>query len=234
MHYYKRQIGHYNNKAARLSILQHGVYNLLIDACYDRERFPTREDAIEWIWASTPEEIQAVDFVLSKFFIKNKKGEFIQDRIAEELEKYHARCEVNKTNRNKSITNGDESLIYDNEMPDSKTQLRIKNKELRIKNKELNNTADAVSDVFNYWQSMMGKQSSKLTQGRKDKIKARLKTYSLDEIKDAIDGCSQSNFHMGKNDSKKIYNSIELICRSDEKLEAFKEMKKKPKVYGEF
>tara|TARA_R110000744_G_C19355990_1_gene560863 strand:- start:1699 stop:2367 length:669 start_codon:yes stop_codon:yes gene_type:complete len=132
VHYYKKQIGHYNNKAARLSILQHGVYNLLIDSCYDRERFPTRKEAIEWIWVSTPEEEQALDFVLKRFFCENKKKQYVQDRIAEELEKYHARCATNKANRNKNTTNGDDSSVIDNETTTSKTQLRIKNKELRI------------------------------------------------------------------------------------------------------
>ena len=64
MHYYKRNIGDYHRKAGRLSILQHGVYTLLIDGCYDRECFPTKEDAVDWCWASTTEEIEAVEFVL--------------------------------------------------------------------------------------------------------------------------------------------------------------------------
>ena len=57
MHYYERNIGDYHRKAGRLNILQHGVYNLLIDACYDRETFPTLEEAIDWVWAASPEEI---------------------------------------------------------------------------------------------------------------------------------------------------------------------------------
>ena len=62
MHYYERNIGDYHRKAGRLNILQHGVYNLLIDACYDRETFPTLEEAIDWVWAASPEEIEAVKF----------------------------------------------------------------------------------------------------------------------------------------------------------------------------
>ena len=65
MHYYKRNIGDYAKKAGRLTILQHGVYNLLLDACYDREDFPTLEEAVDWVWASTAEEKeQAVDAML--------------------------------------------------------------------------------------------------------------------------------------------------------------------------
>jgi uncharacterized protein YdaU (DUF1376 family) len=59
----------YHRKAGRLNILQHGVYNLLMDACYDREAFPTEAQAIDWVWAETDEEIAAVKFVLKKFFV---------------------------------------------------------------------------------------------------------------------------------------------------------------------
>lgn len=92
MHHYRKNIGDYHKKAGRLSILQHGVYNLLIDACYDRERFPTREEAIDWCWASTPEEINAVDFVLAKFFVLRDSA-YVQTRIEEEILAYRAFCE---------------------------------------------------------------------------------------------------------------------------------------------
>ena len=94
MHYYKRNIGDYAKKAGKLSMLQHGAYTLLIDACYDRERFPTLDDAIEWAWADTPEQIAAVEFVLRKFF-KLQDGVYVQERIIEELEAYKALSEAN-------------------------------------------------------------------------------------------------------------------------------------------
>jgi uncharacterized phage protein (TIGR02220 family) len=95
MHYYKRNIGDYHKKAGRLSMLQHGAYNLLIDSCYDREKFPTLEEAIEWTWASTTEEIEAVEFVLKRFFVLNGDV-YEQDRILEEVEKYQSKSETNK------------------------------------------------------------------------------------------------------------------------------------------
>jgi uncharacterized protein YdaU (DUF1376 family) len=95
MFYYKRNIGDYHKKAGRLSILQHGTYTLLIDACYDREKFPTREEAIDWVWASTNEEIEAVDLVLRRFF-QNVGGIFVQSRIAEEIDEYHKKAETNR------------------------------------------------------------------------------------------------------------------------------------------
>ena len=95
MHYYKKNIGDYAKKAGRLTMLQHGAYTLLLDSCYDREVFPTLEDAIEWTWASTKEEVEAVEFVLKKFFVL-QDGRYVQNRISEELEKYHANSETNK------------------------------------------------------------------------------------------------------------------------------------------
>lgn len=95
MHYYKRNIGDYHKKAGRLSILQHGTYTLLLDACYDREEFPTREQAIEWVWASSQDEIDAVDFVLSRFFDLVDKA-YVQNRIQDELDSFHEKSEKNR------------------------------------------------------------------------------------------------------------------------------------------
>lgn len=94
MHYYKRNIGDYAKKAGRLSMQEHGAYTLLIDACYDRERFPTEAEAIEWTWARSEEEIAAVKFILSRFFVLND-GVYVQDRIREEIAKYHENATTN-------------------------------------------------------------------------------------------------------------------------------------------
>jgi uncharacterized protein YdaU (DUF1376 family) len=95
MHYFTRNIGDYHKKAGRLSMLEHGAYTLLIDACYDRERFPTKDEAIDWCWARTDAEIAAVEFVLGKFF-DCVDGFYVQNRIKEEIEKYHEKVKTNK------------------------------------------------------------------------------------------------------------------------------------------
>ena len=95
MHYFKRNIGDYHKKAGRLSMLEHGAYTLLLDACYDRERFPTMEEAIDWCWARSTEEIAAVTFVLSKFF-DLVDGHYVQARIQDEINAYHSMALKNK------------------------------------------------------------------------------------------------------------------------------------------
>lgn len=98
MHWFKRNIGDYHKKAGRLNMLQHGAYTLLMDSCYDREQFPTKEEAIEWVWASSAEEVQAVEFVLSRFFTL-EDGVFVQHRIQEELDGYKDKAEKKQTDR---------------------------------------------------------------------------------------------------------------------------------------
>lgn len=82
---------------------------------------------------------------------------------------------------------------------------------------------DPVQDIFNYWCLVMNKSgNAKLTPKRESVIKARLKEgYTVDHIKQAIDGCKRNPFNMGKNPNKVVYDDLELICRSGEKVEHF-------------
>ena len=95
MHYFKRNIGDYHKKAGRLSMLEHGAYTLLLDACYDRERFPTLDEALGWSWARTDDEVAAVKFVLSKFFTVSD-GVYLQQRVQDEIDAYHAKSLKNQ------------------------------------------------------------------------------------------------------------------------------------------
>ena len=76
-------------------MLEHGAYTLLLDACYDRERFPTIEEALEWSWARTDDEIAAVKFVLSKFFTLNDSV-YAQQRVKDEIDAYRAKSIKNQ------------------------------------------------------------------------------------------------------------------------------------------
>gem|GEM_PF-4573706 len=75
-------------------MLEHGAYTLLLDSCYDRERFPTLEEALDWAWARSDEEEAAVKFVLKKFFTEID-GVYVQNHIQEELDSYKAKAETN-------------------------------------------------------------------------------------------------------------------------------------------
>lgn len=76
-------------------MLEHGAYTLLLDSCYDREKFPTKDEAIDWCWARSAEEIAAVEFVLSKFFTLDG-DKYVQTTIAENVAAYHENALKNK------------------------------------------------------------------------------------------------------------------------------------------
>lgn len=79
-----------------------------------------------------------------------------------------------------------------------------------------------VASIFTYWQEVMGKPKAILTADRRAKIQARLRDgYTEEQIKQGIDGCRASAWHMGENPNGKQYNDFDLICRNGSKLEQF-------------
>ena len=148
MHYYKRNLGDYAKKAGRLTMLQHGAYTLLIDACYDREVFPTLEQAVEWAWASTDAEIDAVTFVLNRFFVL-EDGRYVQGRISDELLTYHKTAGTNKRIANERETKrrelGTKRTRSVNEPPPNHKPLTTNHEPITNKTKAKMPTPDGVS-----------------------------------------------------------------------------------------
>lgn len=84
------------------------------------------------------------------------------------------------------------------------------------------NSAIAPSElVFDYWKDTLKHSQTKLDAKRRNLITARLKTFSVAQLCQAIDGCKTSAWHQGKNPSGKIYDKISLIFRDDEMVEQF-------------
>jgi hypothetical protein len=87
--------------------------------------------------------------------------------------------------------------------------------------------SNQVQNLFEFWLDKMGKQlgKCKFTPKRKKAVLARLKDgYSTSDIQQAIYNCAGSAWHNGQNDRNQPYNDIELICRSGENLERFRDM----------
>ena len=82
-----------------------------------------------------------------------------------------------------------------------------------------------VDVVFSYWKEKLKHPQAQLGGKRKVIIAARIKEgYTVDALKEAIDGCSKSPYHQGKNDSNMVYDSIELICRDAEHVDRFRKI----------
>lgn len=205
-------------------MLQHGSYTLLIDACYDRERFPTMEDALEWTWASSSAEIEAVEFVLKKFFTL-KDGVYVQSRIEEDLADYHKKAETNQriaiereSKRKGNSTNRAQPV---DESPPNHKPLTTNHKP-PSKVKPTVPACAETAEVFEYWKQVMNHPAAQLDAKRSKNIAARLKDgYTVSQLCRAVDGCKYDPFSQGANDRQTVYDDIELICRDGPKVDKF-------------
>lgn len=81
---------------------------------------------------------------------------------------------------------------------------------------------DQASRLFQYWQTVMDRPSTRYTPERKVALLARLRDgYTISQLKMAIDGCRNSPHHMGENEQSKPYNDLTLIMRNGSKVEDF-------------
>lgn len=82
-----------------------------------------------------------------------------------------------------------------------------------------------LQEIFTYWQEKTNHPKAKLDSKRRTKILAAIKLgFDLPALKQAIDGCTSSEFHMGKNEQKQRYDAIDLIFRDAAHIEKFIEM----------
>lgn len=86
MNYYRRYVGDYLRKTARLSMIEHGAYNLLLDYYYAEESpIPLDTDeACRMVRAIRPDERKAIEKVLALYFTKQDDG-FHQGRVDSEI-----------------------------------------------------------------------------------------------------------------------------------------------------
>lgn len=87
MNYYRRYVGDYGKKTRDLSIIEHGVYGLLLDAYYSTEKpLPAEFDRLYRICSAiNAAEQEAVRLMADKFFPIGSDGLRHNDRADEEL-----------------------------------------------------------------------------------------------------------------------------------------------------
>lgn len=102
MHYYKKNIGDYRSATAHLTLLEHGVYNWLLDTYYLNEKpLPNNErELFRLALARTEDEKQAVRDVLDEYFENTENG-WVHNRCESEIKAYHAKAETNRKNGGK-------------------------------------------------------------------------------------------------------------------------------------
>ncbi|HAT1987401.1 TPA: hypothetical protein JBA32_03880 [Legionella pneumophila] len=84
------------------------------------------------------------------------------------------------------------------------------------------NSVNSAKEIFQYWQETLKHPRAKLDKKRQSIIKQALNLgYSTNELKQAIDGCANTPYNMGKNNSNQIFDEIGLILRDSAHIERF-------------
>lgn len=100
MHFYERHLGDYARDTGHLSLLEHGVYGVLLDRYYSTEEPIPAAQAYRIARARTDDERAAVDAVLAEFFVLD--GDLWRSpRCDEEIARFRERVETNRANGRK-------------------------------------------------------------------------------------------------------------------------------------
>lgn len=100
MNYYERHLGDYTRDTAHLSLLEHGVYTILLDRYYITEQGIPDAMKYRLARARTRAERAAVDIVLQEFFTL-QEGNWVNHRAEEEIEKARKKIGVARENGGK-------------------------------------------------------------------------------------------------------------------------------------
>ncbi|MBC7602780.1 MAG: YdaU family protein [Ramlibacter sp.] len=119
MNYYKRHIGDYAAATRHLSLLEHGVYGMLLDVYYTSEKqLPLDLRAVQrLVGAKSDDEREAVQIVLTEFFEQTPDG-WRQTRCDEEIHHKQAKSETNQVI---GRLGGRPKEITDSVIPESQT-----------------------------------------------------------------------------------------------------------------
>jgi hypothetical protein len=107
----------------------------------------------------------------------------------------------------------DTPVVVSQELVDNSPPARAREEALEL--------AGQVRDIFNLWVNVTGRNAKtcKLTNERQAKIKARLRQYSYDDVRDAVAGVMKSEFHLQHKQTE-----LTLILRDGTHLEKFRDL----------
>lgn len=97
-------------------------------------------------------------------------------------------------------------------------------KMLDARNKLRSSFLTGIHQVFSHWQKVHKKEKNKLDKKRETRIRNMLKTFSVDELKQAIDGALKDDWLMGKGKAPRAYNGLETILRDAAQVERLIEL----------
>ncbi len=81
--------------------------------------------------------------------------------------------------------------------------------------------ADPVLEIFEEWRKVLNHPKAQLDTKRRSRIEARLKHFSVDQLKLVPHGVLRSSWHMGENPTGTLYHDISTVYQDADKVERF-------------
>lgn len=146
-------------------------------------------------------------------------GRFFNEKLEKEVFKRRAFTLSRKKNLSHMVSHMDSHM--DKHMENGNGNRNIIKDVNRNRGKESQREKE-IKEVFEFWKVELNHPKSILDEKRRKAIMARLlEGYSVERIKEAIVGIQRSPHNMGANDEGKIFDDIELICRSGANVDRF-------------
>lgn len=220
--------------------IEHGIYLLLMMHYWQTGKpLPIDDDRLALISCVTVKEFKKAKPVISDFFIEveekwyhkrieadlslieqksNKARASAMESVKKRLSERSANA--HRTLSERSATNEEvaqRTLTYTETEAQAFTKAQTKTKKGKI------DFHPDFLEIFEYWQNVMNTQSSYPIEARISKIKKALKNYSVEYLKDAIDGCKLSDWQMTHK-----RNDITHIFQNEIEIERFNKIKNEP------
>ena len=197
MHYYSFNIADYKKDTAHLKPMEHYIYRSLIDLYYlDETPIPLKTHSVmrRLSLDSADHEKMLLD-VLNDFFDEQDDG-FYHKRIELEIDKYQANADKNRKNGKKggrppknkpkitqSVSDG---LPVESQLNPNQEPLTNNQELLTINNTESEVSKNDSDDLVEFWNENRPSNAQVKVSIWSKKVKTRLKTFTADEIKQAM------------------------------------------------
>lgn len=167
MHYYQRNIGDYARDTGHLTVIEHGLYMLLLDWYYLNERPITDREVTRLSRGHRDEALT----VLCEFFKETEDG-WVHSYADREIAKYHAKAERNRKNghmggRPKAYMNPEETQMVSSRIPD--VTLTNNHKPITNRSRATVQPAARFPEFWEIYPNKKGKQEAE-KRWRRDKL----------------------------------------------------------------
>lgn len=199
----------------------YGIYFMIIEMLREANAYQMLSNYSAIAYELHEPETEIKDIIENYGLFKIEKGYFWSESLKERMTK---REEIIKkrteAGRKGGQANAKQMLSKCSTIAQPLKESKVKESKVNINTLEPDEASGDVKEILEYFKSMNELSRIVFNAGKKQKILARLKNFSKDDLKKAIENRSKDAFMKGDNqDSKEYRKDFNSLFRSDEQVE---------------